>query len=202
MPLKRAHVVGGIGGAVSVLTIGVVLSVMSFDGADESTAESTTSTTSTSSTTTTTTDPRIPGVLQGYEEGWRVIQQARATVTLDSPELALWLTGPQLSDIGEAVDLLRQRGWNVQGTIDTSPQVVSIESTSAIVDDCIVDATSYFDSTTGAPVALDPTTTYGVRVTLTYALDRWQIAAIDENVAACPTAPAPESTTSAPSTTP
>lgn len=96
---------------------------------------------------TTTVDPSV-AVLDGYRAAMAALDQAGATANPELPSLSATWTGPALRQV--KVDLIGQKsqGLVARGEAQSSPRVVSINGSTAKVDDCYLD-NKFYDAKTG-----------------------------------------------------
>jgi hypothetical protein len=135
--------------------------------------------------TSTTADPRVPGVLDGYDAYWIAVLAAADPPDPDNSQLADHASGDELDRVRSMLTDLAGSGDVMRGSYGHDASVRSIDGDSAVVADCLAPRTTILDAATGQ-VTVGETTGWGL-VTAHMVLDGevWKVAQIEAAEEAC-----------------
>lgn len=130
--------------------------------------------------TTSTTLSLEQQVLAAYREFQNIDEAVWNPPNPDHPLLAQVATGSELVRLRELLASDRSLGRIVRGQIDVSPRVVQLTDTRAVVDDCLLDHTGVYDTTSGS--LLEPVDTERRRFTAVLIREsgRWKVSDLTE----------------------
>jgi hypothetical protein len=137
-----------------------------------------TTTTSSSAVTSTTADSQATVVLAAYRAGWVAFEQAIRTANAFSSGLPATMVDPELQSARRYLLTDAHDGIVGRGAVTLHPKIPSINGKSAVVVDCIWDASELVYKATGKPVPpITPPEHAGVRTRLVeVSTGRWKVA--------------------------
>jgi hypothetical protein len=95
------------------------------------------------------------------------------------------MTGLQLQQFQIFVRQLADSGRGIRGSATDAPRVVSVQASTAILDDCLTGNGRFYDTKTGQDTGQAPAAG-GVQITLHLEDGTWKVASATGKAAACP----------------
>jgi hypothetical protein len=158
-------------------------------GGPGGTSSATTDTTGSARAATPTPDARVAAIVDGYSASTRAFVHAMQTANPVDAGLAETMTGAQLQTVIGNISSNHTRGIVGQGDITVrDPHVVTVDGTSAVVEDCRWDTLRLVYVATGQPVSSPRVSGQdeGVRATLTLVAGTWKVSSSDVMTGSCP----------------
>jgi hypothetical protein len=151
------------------------------------TSSSVVTTSSSVVTTTTAADSQAQAVLAAYRAGWAAFEQATRTANAFLSALPATMVNPELQSARRILLADAHDGIIGRGTVTLHPRLLSITGKSAVVVDCVWDASELVYKATGKPVPpVTPPQKAGVRATLVeVSAGHWKVAVQYVNEGKC-----------------
>ncbi len=130
----------------------------------------------------------VDAVLSAWVAAQQAFEIAARTVDPGLPALVATTVGPQLVSVRSLLASLQAAGDIAEGNVDLgTPAVVSLGSTTAVVDACIHDAEIVVSSATGAPVpgVAGEVAFERLTSTMTWVADGWKLSNEQVEVTTC-----------------
>jgi hypothetical protein len=151
-------------------------------GSGNSGASSSTTTTKPSATTTTSVDQKVLADLRGYRDAYN---RAVGAPNPQDPSLRQYMTGVQLQQFQIFVRQLADSSRGIKGSATDAPRIVSVQGTTAVVDDCLTGSGRFYDTRTGQDTGPAPAAG-GVQITMQLEDGTWKVASATGKTTACP----------------
>jgi hypothetical protein len=134
------------------------------------------------STTTTSVEQKVLADLRGYRDAYN---RAVGAPNPEDPSLRQYMTGIQLQQFQIFVRQLADGGQLIRGSATDAPRVVSVQGTTALVDDCLTGGGRFIEAKTGKDTGPTPAAG-GVQITLQLENGTWKVASASGKATACP----------------
>lgn len=134
-------------------------------------------------------DPATAAVLTAYRSATQAFVHAGVTMNPNDPLLPATMTGEELSTVKKNLIIDRAGRIVARGDITSMhAHVVSNDSSTAVVRDCVYSALLLFDATTGAPApgSASGPQNVGITATLVYTGGAWKESTQDGKFGSCP----------------
>ncbi len=134
--------------------------------------------------TTTTAPPRPEdAATAAYQASWDATFRSLDPVQED-PEVAETMTGDALSEVRNLIGMKARLGHRIEGTMRTSPVVVSAGESEVLLDDCAVENSVEYDAG-GAVVDTAEGTSFNYRVTVVNEEGAWKVSQFERREEPC-----------------
>lgn len=162
------------------LALGVValLVTVGCNGDDSGASPPTTERTMDGATSTSAEATDEETVLAAYRSFWDAYLEAADPMDPRHPALAAHATGDELEQLQRAFLARASAGEVIRGTLDLSPNVLSIEADTARVSDCYLDKTGVYDAETGERKDTESGVLQLVTVDMRFEGGSWKVAHI------------------------
>lgn len=135
------------------------------------------------SSTTAATNPEEAAVV-AYQRGWDVFFAALNPPDVESPSVRAAFVGTALEDFLDSIGTSERTGQRTEGSMQTSPTVVSANETDVVLTDCATETSTTYDEA-GGVVESGTFGPFNYTVRVVHQGDAWQVAEIQQQEDPC-----------------